>query len=438
MSVLKFLSSVKFTIIILILIAIISIIGTLVTPKIDNIIIKALQLDIIYHSYLFRVLLALFCLNLCLCSIKNIKSLSHLFGVTDKAVDKTELDNHPFYQKNELNKGDMDSNMLYSLIQYNLVRRLFYRLKFSNEEKSLYYFEKGLISRLGPIITHASIIIIIIGGIVVGFTGFKEHRNIPVGEVISVPNADFKAKAEDFKIEFYPDSNTPKQYITKLTIIENGNPAITKDIMVNHPLKYKGIKFFQSAYGVINTIGVELSKEIADGSKSIIGEYSIEENSSVKIPDTNLEIKLLSYVPDFVMDDSGHVSSRSSQPRNPAVLLELFDNNQSKGKAWKFLKYPSFKASPESEYIIEFVSIFPSKYYTRLQISRDSGISIIWIGSILMIIGLFITFFFSHKRFWVKFSSENNINVLEIAGTSYKNRSGFEKESDLILRLLQK
>jgi cytochrome c biogenesis protein len=361
-----------------------------------------------------------------------------LFGVTDKAVDKTELDNHPFYQKNELNKGDMDSNMLYSLIQYNLVRRLFYRLKFSNEEKSLYYFEKGLISRLGPIITHASIIIIIIGGIVVGFTGFKEHRNIPVGEVISVPNADFKAKAEDFKIEFYPDSNTPKQYITKLTIIENGNPAITKDIMVNHPLKYKGIKFFQSAYGVINTIGVELSKEIADGSKSIIGEYSIEENSSVKIPDTNLEIKLLSYVPDFVMDDSGHVSSRSSQPRNPAVLLELFDNNQSKGKAWKFLKYPSFKASPESEYIIEFVSIFPSKYYTRLQISRDSGISIIWIGSILMIIGLFITFFFSHKRFWVKFSSENNINVLEIAGTSYKNRSGFEKESDLILRLLQK
>jgi hypothetical protein len=38
MSVLKFLSSVKFTLIILTLIAIISIIGTLVTPKIDNII----------------------------------------------------------------------------------------------------------------------------------------------------------------------------------------------------------------------------------------------------------------------------------------------------------------------------------------------------------------------------------------------------------------
>jgi len=82
--------------------------------------------------------------------------------------------------------------------------------------------------------------------------------------------------------------------------------------------------------------------------------------------------------------------------------------------------------------------MYPSKYATVLQVTRDSGVTVIWIGSFLLIVGLFLSFYFSHKKIWVRLSSQDNITVLEIAGTSHKNRSGFDKESKVLARLLQK
>lgn len=439
MPIINYMSSFKFTIIILVIIVIASIIGTVISQDSRNPVIKALQLDDVYHSYWYMALLGLFCLNLCLCSIKNIRSLSRIFSISPKSIEEAGLKNLSFYQKYDIHPGFIDRNMLVSLIQYNFARKLFYKQRYSNAEKGIYYFERGRLARLGPIVTHASIIIIIIGGIIVGFMEYKDYIRIPVGETMDVPNTNFEAKAEDFKIDFYPDTNRPKQYITKLTILEDGTSKLTKDVMVNHPLKYKGIKFFQSSYGVINTVGVELRKRMPDNSEGeLIGEFNIEENSVVDVPNTNLKIQFLSFVPDFVMDSDGHVSSRSSELRNPAALFELFDGKQSLGKSWRFLKFPSFETTSQSDYMMEFISMYPSRYYTELQISRDTGISVIWTGSLIMIIGLFLSFYFSHKRLWIRISTEKEIITMEIGGASHKNRSGFDKENDVIAKLLQK
>jgi cytochrome c biogenesis protein len=440
MSILSYPSSVKFAIILLVLIVIASVVGTIIPQDTENKTFKTLQLNDVYHSYWYTVLLVLFSLNLCLCSIKNIRSLYNSFTISAGAIEKTELNSLSFYEKSNFKQKFMDAKTLSLSLQNKLTRKFFYKLRYSNPKEGIHYFERGRIGRFGPVVTHASIIIIIIGVLIVKFSEFKEYRKIPVGNTIDVPNANFKVKADDFTIERYPDSDTPKQYITKLTIIENGIPKLTGELMVNHPsLKYKGIRFIQSAYGLINTAGIELSKKIPNSLETeIIGEFNIDEGSAVEIPDSNLRIEMPSFVSDFVMDSSGNVSSRSTELRNPAVLLELFDGNQSLGKSWRFLKYPTIETSPKSDYSMQFVSMYPSKYYTELQISSDSGISVIWIGSFLMIVGLFLSFFFSHKKLWVKLSTENEMTIVEIAGTSHKNRSGFEKESNTLMKLLQK
>ena len=41
----------------------------------------------------------------------------------------------------------------------------------------------------------------------------------------------------------------PKEYRSRLTIIEQGSPVLQKDIVVNDPLRYRGINIFQSSYG---------------------------------------------------------------------------------------------------------------------------------------------------------------------------------------------
>ena len=41
----------------------------------------------------------------------------------------------------------------------------------------------------------------------------------------------------------------PKEYRSSLTIVANGQSVVNKDIIVNDPLRYKGVNMFQSSYG---------------------------------------------------------------------------------------------------------------------------------------------------------------------------------------------
>ncbi len=182
-----------------------------------------------------------------------------------------------------------------------------------------------------------------------------------------------------------------------MTIIENGVPIQVKEIEVNHPMEYKGIKFYQSAYGLINTLNIELSKNIPQ--KEIIGNFEIEEGKTLELPDLDMKIKVLAYVPDFVIDSKGNIHSRSSEPMNPAALLELYKDDELLLRSWHFKNFPDFHGSKETDYSLKLVSSEISRHYTELQISSDPGLPVIWTGALLMMLGLFLSFYFHINNF---------------------------------------
>ncbi|WP_024954779.1 cytochrome c biogenesis protein CcsA [Sulfurospirillum arcachonense] len=62
-------------------------------------------------------------------------------------------------------------------------------------------------------------------------------------------NLPFKIKLEDFQIDRYPGSMSPSSYASEVTLIdEKENINVKHRIFMNHPLSYKGFKFFQSSY----------------------------------------------------------------------------------------------------------------------------------------------------------------------------------------------
>ena len=69
-----------------------------------------------------------------------------------------------------------------------------------------------------------------------------------------------------------------------------------------------------------------------------------------------------------------------------------------------------------------------SKFYTGLQVNRDPGVSLVWIGCFLMIGGFFVTFFMSHRRIWIRVSSAKRGSTISIAGTSNKDPVGLQRE----------
>jgi cytochrome c biogenesis protein len=55
-----------------------------------------------------------------------------------------------------------------------------------------------------------------------------------------------------------------------------------------------------------------------------------------------------------------------------------------------------------------------------------------------MSLGLFIAFFMSHRRLWIKVVEEKNTSRVIIGATANKNRAAFERKIDKMTSVLSK
>jgi cytochrome c biogenesis protein len=125
----------------------------------------------------------------------------------------------------------------------------------------------------------------------------------------------------------------------------------------------------------------------------------------------------------------------------PAVLISIQPQNGEEQHFWVFqnhelirkrlpppmLKSPKFDPSAFKPYTF-FLDGLETSYYTGLQVNKDPGVPVVWAGCFLIVAGFFVTFFTSHRRIWVRLSSEKQGINISIAGTSSKNPVGLERE----------
>jgi cytochrome c biogenesis protein len=284
------------------------------------------------------------------------------------------------------------------------------------------YSEKGRLSRLGVPITHLSILIILVGGLLGSFYGFKGFVNILEGETVNqiyfrertgeIPKRlPFSVRCDNFEITYYdlPGSEKHvKEYLSLLTILENGKEVFRKSVEVNHPLHYKGLAFYQSTYGAIHdvTLGVQWkNKKEKDFLKTLEGE-------TVSIPNSDAQLQLLRYVPQIHNFGEG-------------VQLALFRPNQQPRVFWVLKDSQKNEPKNHDDFILTFEGV-SSNEYTGLQVTKDPGVWIVWIGCALMIVGLIVSFFFSHQRVWIRIPKASSQEVI-LAGSTNKNKVGFEK-----------
>ena len=109
--------------------------------------------------------------------------------------------------------------------------------------------------------------LLLIGGLIGSIFGFDGFVNIREGETVSqirLPKQGqalqlgFEIRCDDY-FESYYENGTPKEFRSSLTILEQGQPVLSKDIIVNDPLRYKGVSFYQSSRGQLPSNEVVLS-----------------------------------------------------------------------------------------------------------------------------------------------------------------------------------
>jgi cytochrome c biogenesis protein len=405
------LADLRFSIFILLLISICSIIGTIIeqdqafeTYKINypltNPIFGFLSWDIIlrfgldhvYKTWWFLGLIFLFGCSLTLCSfLQQLPSLKiarrcQFFRTTN-----------PFYR--------LKISTILNKFSFNKILTTIKQEQYSIfHQKNMIYCYKGLLGRIAPIIVHFSMILILLGTIIGSLFGFKAQEIVPKTENFHIQNilatgpatiiSQSSARINDFWITYTP-TKTISQFYSDISILDSqGNETDRKTISVNYPLIQKGIYYYQTDW---NLIGLRI-----ENIRNEILEYPLLNifGDSQKV--------WLTWIADTKMATNGVVAIID----NLEGYCSLYNNS---GEFLGNLELNETNSLGQPLTLLEIISS------TGLQIKTDPGIPVIYSGFFFLMASTLISYI-TYSQVWL--IKQNN--KLFIGGTT--NRAAFEFE----------
>ncbi|MFT5698202.1 MAG: cytochrome c biogenesis protein [Desulforhopalus sp.] len=428
----NFFASVKLAIFTLSSLAITSIIGTVI-PQGEGAAFYSKQygvqaaqfmqiLDIpdMYYSWWFLLLLLTLSVNLLVCSVERFPRVWKIIHTDNLEVSPERIAKMPNSKQWQLSKSEISSFDPIAFFKTAGMSPVSKTL----EKGTLYFSQKGKYSRTGVYLVHLSILVIFVGALVGSQFGSKGSVMIPElkgtntffsSEDSSATDLGFEVRCDKFIIEFY-DNGMPKEYQSTLTILENGKEILTKDIQVNSPLTYKGYTFYQSSYQGYQDFIFSITNKKTNESKTTILPFQKQQNwegDDVRFGIVNAE-------------SLGQRVTRTKlwlkNGASPAVLTWLNDNEDNK------------VITEDNSYEVNVKQM----YATGLQIAKDPGVWIVYIGCGLMLIGLYIAFFLSHKRIWLFHETVADGQKLLLGGNSNKNIIDFKKTFSRLENYIEK
>ncbi len=131
-----------------------------------------------------------------------------------------------------------------------LARRRYRVLAEEREEVTYLYADRNRWARLGTLITHLSVVLIVSGFVWSQGWGWREPAvALGPGQLYQVGHGhSFRVRCDGFEVERYADG-LPKDYRARLTVLQGGAEVVSKIVRVNEPLSYRGVVFHLSSYG---------------------------------------------------------------------------------------------------------------------------------------------------------------------------------------------
>ncbi len=428
----QFFCSARLAVYTLVLLALTSIIGTVVLQngsEEDYIkfyghgwsnLIKAFNFDDMYHSWWFLSLIVILCINIVVCSIERLSTTWKIIFPKKTAFN---ADRFRRLKNRETLAFDKPLSQLTLESEKLLSKKVGSVIKEDGGNSIILYAEKGRWTRLGVYVVHTSLLLLFLGALIGSIFGFKANLNLNEGQTsdtaILLENKnpvklDFSIRCNDFNVTFY-DTGAPEEFRSNVTLMENGKEILTTDIQVNQPLRYKGINIFQSSYG--SALPDQVSLEIIDRQDNSVVIRTVKIGEEFNLSDEETLFKLEGFLPHF--DFNGH-------DLGPAFIGRIVEKD---GKSFQIglpLKFPTFDKMRKGPFAF-VVTEADQKHYTGLHITKDPGIWYVYTGFILMIIGCWITFFMAHESYFIEIQPSGELSsTLSISGTSNSNSHGLK------------
>ena len=371
----NFLRSMRFGIILLVLIALCSVVGTVIpqgreiawyaqTYRSFHGYILLLRLNRIFESWYFIALLVLLCLNLSLCSILRIRTVVKAAkGETERAAKTPDTVRLTPEGTEKLREYLTDRHCKAESVGEATVWR------------------RHSFGRYGTFITHLSILLTVIFGALALYTPTVTDRDCMPGESVFMDDGT-EIHVHDFRIA---DDTGRLDYQSHVQItLPNGRRSEIAELKVNHPFSFGPWKLFQQTFGTAGSVTVT---DLENGGSD---DFLLTEQSYLSA-DGKSGILYDTLYPDFIRDPGGEVTlitiTQGSYP-HPIYQAETFSDGV----------FTPVLAEPGEELTVNKLR-FRFNAPVDYPGIRIKHVSRLWNGALaaaftLMIAGLYITFFY--------------------------------------------
>ena len=446
------LSSIKTGVILIILVVIFSAAGTVIlqrpatdpdemqraySPHVLRLL-DGVGLTDVFHAWWFVLLLTLVSLSIVAASIQRFPNSWRFYSRPYKSPDDSFRKALATHAEIAISKEETGL----AAAEY-VFRKAGFKPEHIVRENSFSLFaERSRISEMAVYIVHASLLLIFLGGIVdalYGWNGFlmlstgqeSGHVELRSGKNQLLP---FSVRCDGAGQENYPDG-TPKRWWSKLVVVDHNREVLQKEIVVNDPLIYQGVRFYQASYGETGKMeALKLTASPTSG-KGESRDITLGLDRPVTLDD-DTSVRVAEFIPDYVVRD-GQVYTRSTQVANPAVHLIVESKKSGKDVNVWLPPIPGFEENAAAPYKFDNPNL-EMAHFTGLQVSHEPGQWAVWSGVILMGFGLAVVFYVVHMRVWVvPVRDARGRLALWVGGMANKNKDAFEQRFNKLVKEIE-
>jgi len=364
-----------------------------------------------YHSWWFYLLIALLALNIIACSIRGLRRDWGSVMAPVTILDEVPRESFACVLKWPNTTGP-------EIVEDEAVALL--RGEFAVPMRTAVngdihlFARKHPVGRLGVHVVHMSIIIILSGVAIGALSGFskaiveieeKGSANTAYNRAGEPVPLGFTVLCEGFAVSYY-GSGIPKEYKSLLTIVDNGKKVVEKrPVVVNHPLTYRGITFYQSGYEAVAFLF-----SIRDRQTGVSRPLTVRAGEKTPLPGGGQVV---------VMDSVDEIRMHSPRYSGPAVHLAVLPPDGAPDSFVLMKNHPDVNADRGGRFQFSYGGV--SSWKTVLQVTRDPGVPFVWAGCLLLMAGFVMAFLFSYRCIWIRIGSGEVV----MAGSCTGNREAF-------------
>ena len=352
--------------------------------------------DHVYKTWWFLSLIFLFGYSLILCSfLQQLPSL--------KIARRCQFfrTNQAFYKLN-------NSTVLTIFSLPKILALIKVRQYSVFQQKNMIYCYKGLIGRIAPIIVHFSMILVLVGTIIGSLFGFKAQEIVPKTENFHIQNLltngalsivpQTSTRINDFWIT-YTKNKTISQFYSDISILNTkGNEIKRKTVAVNYPFINDGIYYYQTDWNLLGLRFKDMNNRIVE--YPLINIFP------------NQEKIWLTWV-------------GNSQFLRDGIIL-LIDNLE--GYCSVYNSSGQFLGNIELNETLKFdrpITLLEIISSTGLQVKTDPGIPLIYLGFFFLMVSTLMSYI-TYSQVWII----QRKNQLFIGGNT--NRASFDFELEFL------